>query len=162
MKKSTKIISVVVSLLAVGGLVGLGLHLKNKNDKEKQDLLDALDKQKESAQQQLSQQAQDITSSVTEQVLTDIGSNKVGKFAYPKGAKVNVRTTPNVNNWIINNLIYEDYNKKVGLILKVVNSTEYGDKNKWYKVRLTEPFKGWTFYATEGYVREDQITVKNI
>mgnify|MGYP003666870138 CR=1 FL=1 len=56
------------------------------------------------------------------------------------------------------NFLYEKYTKKVGLILSVHDSTEYGDKNKWYKVQLTEPKRG----IDKGYVRGDSIIVKNI
>jgi len=162
MRTSTKIISVTVTILAIGGIVVFALNRRKKNQEEKEALLKEIEDQKKLTKEQLAQQQQAVTETVTQQVLTDIGDNKVGKIAYPKGSYVNVRSSPKVNNGLINNFIYEKYKKKVGLILEVVNSTEYGDRKKWYKVRLTEPFDGWTFDYTEGYVREDQVTVKNI
>lgn len=162
MRTSTKIISATVTILAIGGIVVFALNRRKKNQEEKEALLKEIEDQKKLTKEQLAQQQQAVTETVTQQVLTDIGDNKVGKIAYPKGSYVNVRSSPKVNNGLINNFIYEKYKKKVGLILEVVNSTEYGDRKKWYKVRLTEPFDGWTFDYTEGYVREDQVTVKNI
>ena len=169
MKKSTKIISIVVVVIAIGAVITF-TSLKSKRIKEeKEALLKAIEEQKNLTEQQLkdlkdrlenASEAEQLA--LKEELLTDIGNVKVGKFAYPKGVSVNVRTSAKVNNGLVNNLIYENYKKKVGVILSVVKSDEYGDKNKWYKVKLTEPFDGWTFDATEGYVREDQITVKNM
>lgn len=169
MNKTTKII--LGSLLTIGIGVGVTLTISKikKDKKEMKALLQTIEDQKDLSRQEKDELKKKLANSsaqekekLKEDLLTDIGNVKVGKFAYPKGATVNVRTTPMVNNGFVNNLIYKDYGKKVGLILQVVDSTEYGDKHKWYKVRLNEPFNGWTMQATEGYVREDNITLKNI
>ena len=169
MKKSTKIISIVVVVIAIGAVITFTSLKSKRRKEEKEALLKAIEEQKNLTEQQLKDLKDRLENAseteqlaLKEELLTDIGNVKVGKFAYPKGASVNVRTSAKVNNGLVNNLIYENYKKKVGIILSVVKSDEYGDKNKWYKVKLTEPFDGWTFDATEGYVREDQITVKNM
>ena len=169
MEKSTKIISIVVVVIAIGAVITFA-SLKSKRIKqEKEALLKAIEEQKNLTEQELKELKDRLENAseaekevLKEELLTDIGNVIVGKYAYPKGASVNVRKSAYVNNGVVNNLIYENYKKKVGIILSVVKSDEYGDKKKWYKVKLTEPFNGWTFSTAEGYVREDQITVKNM
>lgn len=177
MEKSTKIIIGVVAGLAVGTGIVLAVKRSKRIKKEKEDLLRAVEEQKNLSAQQLKELEEKLNNAseeekeqLTEELMTDIGNVIVGKYAYPKGysedwakgGTVNVRRTPYVNDGYINNLIYENYSNKVGLITAVVNSTEYGDKKKWYKVKLDTPFNGWTFNANDGYVREDAITVKNL
>lgn len=88
----------------------------------------------------------------------------VGKMVYPKGDGVNVRSSPNVNNGTINNLLGKVVaGKEVG---KVLGSNIQGDSYVWYRVALvsanlqktmnTNPDKT----ATTGYVREDNIIIK--
>lgn len=170
MEKKTKIIIGVVSTLLIGTGIVLAIRKSNKLKKEKEDLLRAVEEQKNLSAEELKKLEEKLKGAseeekevLTEQLMTDIGNVIVGKFAYPKNESgVNVRTSARVNNGWSNNFIYEDYKKKVGLITAVVNSTEYGDRNKWYKVKLTEPFDGWTFDASHGYVREDAVTIKNM
>jgi|DEB0MinimDraft_10_1074344.scaffolds.fasta_scaffold02741_8 type II secretory pathway pseudopilin PulG len=107
--------------------------------------------------------AKENQETAVEEVLKEVGDKKVGMFAYPKGKDVNVRSSAKINDGTINNNIYEDYTKRVGLVTAVVDSEEYGDKYKWFKVKLDEPDMNYItpdhFY---GYVREDVITLKNI
>jgi hypothetical protein len=173
MQKNTKIIIGIASSLVL--LTGAFLILKTRKEraaqllKEKEDLLRTVQEQKNLSAKQLKELEQKLKASsedekeaLSEELLADIGNVIVGKYAHPKGSSVNVRTSAYVNNGWTNNLIYENYSKPVGLITAVVDSTQYGDKKKWYKVKLKEPFDGWTFNANYGYVREDEITVKNM
>lgn len=169
MEKKTKIIIGVVSTLLIGTGIVLAIRKSNKLKKEKEDLLRAVEEQKNISAEELKKLEEKLKGAseeekevLTEQLMTDIGNVKVGKFAYPLDSGTNVRKSAYVNDGWSNNLIYEDYKKKIGLITTVVNSTEYGDKKKWYKVKLTEPFDGWTFNADYGYVREDAVIVKNM
>ena len=169
MEKSTKIVIGIIVTLAVGTGVLLAVKKSKRIKKEKEDLLRAVQEQKDLSAEQLKELEEKLKNAseeekevLTEELMTDIGNVIVGKYAHPKGSSVNVRTSPYVNNGWTNTLIYEDYTKPVGFITSVVNSTEYGDKNKWYKVKLKEPFRGWTINASYGYVREDNISVKNM
>jgi hypothetical protein len=169
MKKSTKIIIGITSIVILGVTVFLISKTKKDKDaqllKEKEALLKLAENQKGLSAKEVEELKAklDKANEAEQQAIKDdltivVGDVKVGKFAYPKGDYVNVRNSAYVNNGWINNFIYEKYTKKVGLILSVHDSTEYGDKNKWYKVQLTEPKRG----TDKGYVRGDSIIVKNI
>jgi type II secretory pathway component PulM len=157
---------IIVGGVVVLALAGAGFLLwKQRSEKKKQqeeEEKNKIDQAVSSAVSQAQAKAQADKDRAVQEVLEDVGGVKIGKFAYPKGANVNVRTEPKVNNGVINNLIYSNYTKRVGMIDKVVKSKEYGDKKKWYRVKLDEPKNNW--FADDniyGYVREDSITVKN-
>jgi len=169
MNKKTKIVLGISSAVILLSVVFFALNKRKKNKEEREKLLKSIEEQKDLSAQELKElKAKLETSSekekvdLTEKLLTDIGNVKVGKFAYPKGASFNVRSSAMVNNGTINNILYENSKVKAGIIVKVLNSTEYGDKNKWYKVKLEKPFNGWTISTQYGYVRENVTTVKNM
>jgi hypothetical protein len=80
----------------------------------------------------------------------------IGKIVYPKltGDKyANVRSSADVNNGLINNIIGKIISPKpIGKILEVFIS---GDGYVWYKV-ATIGIKG----ETTGYVREENVIIK--
>ena len=74
------------------------------------------------------------------------------------GSYANIRSSAKVNNGTINNLLGKVSGKgtTIGTLMSSGKSIEYGDKKKWYKVKLTNRLKGRTF----GYVREDTAKLK--
>ena len=118
MEKGTKtVIWVVLGLVVTGGVVTTAL-IARKRKKEKENLLKILQEQKEMSKQELADLENKLNAAseaekaqLTEDLLTQIDDNVVGKMAYPAGTWVNVRTSPYVNNGWVNNLIYEKYNK---------------------------------------------------
>ena len=163
----TQNIIIISSILILGG--GLAIYLitskKRREEKEKdfmkqlQELKNASAQDMEDLKKQLENKSEEEKEEIKENLLTDIGNVKVGKFAYPKGQYVNVRSQSRVNDgWINNKISKVSSPNRIGRIDKVVNSMEYGDKNKWYKIKLDKPGAG--FHS--GYAREDVITVKNL
>lgn len=168
-----KVVLGIASVLLLGG----GVYLWTSIAKKKKQQREAETKAKiaeavknvssKSEKQAIAAQilAEEKQKEAVDKVLEEVGDVKVGKYAYPKGADVNVRTSAKVDNGGLDfrtNFIYKNYTKRVGLITAVVDSEEYGDKNKWYKVKLDEPKEGWMFDDDYGYVRADKITVKNL
>jgi len=164
MNKTQKIILYTfIGLVVAGAVLGVvgGSKSKKKREAEKAALLKKLEdlnnlSKKEKAE--LEAQSLEAIQEAVQDINTDIGNVRVGKIAYPKGESTNIRSQAYVNNGWINNIIEEDAEGKLGNVLKVVNSTEYGDKNMWYQIQLANPIIGG---MTKGYVREDVITLKN-
>jgi hypothetical protein len=168
MEKSTKTILIIsiVTILIGGTVLGIfaGKKKRDKAKKEKEDLLKEIEAQKNLSAAEKAKLIKDLEAKKEQEVQaaitttnTNIGNVRVGKFAYPKGSSTNIRYSAYVNNGWVNNIIRENAKGKLGVVLKVVPSTEYGDKKKWYKIQLTQPYGGYTW----GYVREDVITLKN-
>jgi hypothetical protein len=165
-----KLVIGIVSVLALGGgLLVWSSVSKKKKEKRESDIQKRIDDAVKTANS--SSEAKLIEANIranaakeeaVDKILEDVGNVTVGKFAYPKDSVVNVRSSAKVDNGAFDNIIYEDYKKKVGLVTAVVASEEYGDKKKWYKVKLTEPDTNIiTPDHYYGYVREDAITLKN-
>jgi len=152
-----KVILGSVILTSIIGVALLGSHLVKKR-KEK------IEAEKDEAVKGALEEAEKDKEQAIKEVTDQVKGQLTGKYAYPKSGKVNVRTSPEVDNKFPDNILYEDYNKKVGLIVDVVNdnSPRYGEDFKWYKVKLSEPKSGWFSDDEFGYVREDVVTVKNI
>lgn len=163
----TKNLIIVSSILVIGG--GIAFYFINANKRKKEqdeDFMKQLEALKNASQQELADLKEQLENksekekeAIKEELLTDIGNVKVGKFAYPKEQYVNVRSQARVNDgWINNKISKVGSPNRIGRIDKVVSSTEYGDKNKWFKVILDNPTGAFPF----GYVRENVVTIKNV
>ena len=168
MKNKYRIPIVAISVALIGGAIIYGVSRKRKRDEEflkkTQELKDLSAKELKELEDKLKNASKTEKEALKDQLLTDIGNVKQGKFAYAI-TTVNVRDEPYVNNaegtWdFIDNIIGYALKGKIGRVDKVVNSSQYGDKLKWYQVKRDKPedSEGNAY----GYVREDAIKIQNL
>lgn len=144
----------IASLVVLGGTIFTIAKVRKNRAKRKEEFDSLIELNNANNQAAIDELKGQYENALTQQQ-EDIKGVRQGKFAYPSGSYVNIRTSAKVNNGYINNIKYKHtgQNKKIGMIKKEVPSVEYGDKKTWYMIELE---KGGT-----GYAREDVITVKN-
>ena len=167
--KNNYIIAIVgIGVVLIGGAIVYGVSRKRKKDEEFlkkiQELKNLSAKELKELEDKLKNASETEKEALKDDLLGAIGDVKEGKFVHAI-TTVNVRDEPYVNNakgtWdFIDNIIGYDLKGKIGRVDKVVNSSQYGDKLKWYKVKLDKPedSEGNAY----GYVREDAIKILNL
>lgn len=149
-------IYIAIGSLAVLGITLLTARKVRANRKRRKEEFDKLIAHNNANNQKEIDRLQQQYDAAVKDVKEDVGNVKLGKFAYPSGSYVNIRTSPKVNNGYWNNIKYKHtgQSKKIGLVLKAVPSSEYGDKKTWYLIELDN--------GGQGYAREDVLTIKNV
>ena len=136
MKKSTKYIILSAALLVVGVLVYIKLDTANNIEDN------GLTPSQSNAEEQENENT------------TGTNPIVVGDEIYPSGEYVNVRTSAEVNNGYINNILVEiPTPNRIG----IVDSIVVADGHTWYNVQMNQEFTNENY----GWVRADVVT-KNI
>ena len=136
MKKSTKYIILSAALLVVGVLVYIKLDTANNIEDN------GLTPSQSNAEEQENENT------------TGADPIVVGDEIYPSGEYVNVRTSAEVNNGYINNILVEiPTPNRIG----IVDSIVVADGHTWYNVQMNQEFTNENY----GWVRADVVT-KNV